>query len=162
MSRAFCHPRQPDWTYFDPDNDIRVFRMCKSFIQKIYGNNNLDRPTSRFEKCGGWSDPDPVMEAIYDDDGTFSGEFEMETEEQRTIFPNFEYASARGFFLDFPNAKDGLQFMPEFHVMMVDDTDENGDEIHEDSSEFVCYKNAIALANMLPVVLAATAINFLV
>ena len=44
--------------------------------------------------------------------------------------------------------------MDGFHIMAVDDKDADG-------NPNVCYKSAISLANMLPVVLAAVALNFL-
>lgn len=44
--------------------------------------------------------------------------------------------------------------MQGFQIMAVDDWDEDG-------NENVCYRSAMYLTNVLPIVLAATALNFL-
>ena len=64
-----CHPDQPKWTYYDPANDIKVIRICKSVLARYYNDHkgtdpskmNLDKRTDKFEQCGAWNDPDPVL-----------------------------------------------------------------------------------------------------
>ena len=69
------------------------------------------------------------------------------------IFPSGEYSNASQFYAgDFDPAK--LPFLWDHKIMAVDDHDEQG-------NPNVCYKSAMYLANVLPIVLAATALNFL-
>ena len=43
-----CHFMQPAVT----DNEKKEIRICKSYAQKIYGNEDLEKPTTKFDSCG--------------------------------------------------------------------------------------------------------------
>ena len=88
LSCLVCHPEQPNWTYYDAKKDIKIVRICKSLLAKFYNNRDLsswktsdyaelklDEPTMKYSQCGGWQEPDPVLEAQFDEDGKFNGVF---------------------------------------------------------------------------------------
>ena len=167
-----CHPQQPDYT----DTENKVVRVCDSLLLDFYSQRgwewfdreekefdyfyperNLDNPTVGFEECGAWNEPDPIVKANDGCDPTKG--YELDEPDPELIYPFNAFKNAKEFF----DPNDGfhqaqIPFMENFRIMMIKDKDENGNDI----PGVVCYKNAIALANMLPVVLAATAINFLV
>ena len=86
--------------------------------------------------------------------------FIQETDDPTIVFPNGVYANAEEFY----NGNDlkglgnwqqaEIPFMQGFQIMAVDDWDADG-------NENVCYRSAMYLTNVLPIVLAATALNFL-
>ena len=73
------------------------------------------------------------------------------------INPEFEYKNAEEFYAYYNLAK--IPFFEGFKIMVVDD-------FAEDGTPNVCYYGnataAVFLSNFLPVILAATALNFLV
>ena len=46
-----------------------MIRICKSVLARYYNDHkgtdpskmNLDKRTDKFEQCGAWNDPDPVL-----------------------------------------------------------------------------------------------------
>ena len=68
------------------------------------------------------------------------------------IFPGGIFANAKEFYSDFDQAK--IPFFEGFKIMAVDDLDDEG-------NPNVCYKSATTLTSVLPIVLAATLMNFL-
>ena len=147
-----CHPDQPKWTTFDEETGTKIVRVCKSLLREFYGNDDLSKPTNskEFKQCGAWNDPDAEVEAVEGSPGTF----EVDVKDPWIIWPAKEFANAEEFYNsgDFIQAK--IPFMDGFSIMAVDDLDADG-------NPNVCYKSAISLTNMLPVVLAAVTLNFL-
>ena len=48
-----CHFMQP--TVMTTTDEVKEIRLCKAFAKKIYGaetNEDLDKPTERFDTCG--------------------------------------------------------------------------------------------------------------
>ena len=114
----------------------------------------MDVPTKNFNTCGAWKTPDPILTATDGIDP--SNGFTIEYPEDYLIYPEGTFKNAEEFYADFDQAK--IPFFEGFKIMPVDD-------IAEDGTANVCYKGAAAavfLSNFLPVVLAATALNFLV
>ena len=58
-----------------------MIRICKSVLARYYNDHkgtdpskmNLNKKTDKFEQCGAWNDPDPVLQEILDDDGNYDG-----------------------------------------------------------------------------------------
>ena len=78
--------------------------------------------------------------------------YTVEVPDPYLIFPSGEFSNASQFYGDWDQSK--LPFLWNYKIMAVDDHDESG-------QPNVCYKSAMYLANVLPIVLAATALNFL-
>ena len=58
-----CDPRQPKYTTILQEKDEatgemvitkKVVRVCRSVIEGIYGQSDLDVPTTKFDSCGAW------------------------------------------------------------------------------------------------------------
>ena len=81
--------------------------------------------------------------------------FTIDYPEDFLIYPEGKFKNAEEFYADFDQAK--IPFFEGFKIMVVED-------IAEDGTANVCYKGAGAVffANFVSVVLAATALNFLV
>ena len=78
--------------------------------------------------------------------------YEIEDQDDWLVLPYGEYENASKFYGDWDQAK--LPFLWNYKIMAVDDHDSLG-------NDNVCYKSAVYLANVLPIVLTATAFNFL-
>ena len=140
-------------------------RICKSLLRKFYTNSNknesgkgtgdkdglLDKRTKAFQQCGAWKGPDDNLKIKSHDDPPKG--YEIEDVDDWLVFPEGEYENASKFYGDWDPAK--LPFLWEYKIMAVDDYDQvTGDKNW-------CYSSAVYLANVLPLVLAATALNFL-
>ena len=140
-----------------------MIRICKSLLREFYNQtekpdpskHDLEKPTQEYNQCGAWNDPDPILEAILDADGKFDGKFDVVTKKPKLIFPSGEFKNAEEFFADFDQAK--IPFFDTFTIMAVEDQNEDASYIEG----VECYSKSTALTNILPLVLAATALNFL-
>ena len=80
-----CHEDQPKWTYYDSEYNIKVVRVCKSVLARWYNDYDgvnpnemkLDEPTKKFQQCGAWKQPDPVLEEIPSPEGEYDGTFHV-------------------------------------------------------------------------------------
>ena len=154
LSCLACHPRQPDFT----DSKNKVVRICKSLLRQFYfntkypdGDGDLDGSTEAFDSCGAWFEPDPIL--IANDHSDPEKGYTMEIPDPILVFPGGSYANAKEFYADFDQAR--IPFFEDFAIMAVDDFDEEG-------NRNVCFAGATSLTSVLPVVLAATVINFLI
>ena len=77
----------------------------------------------------------------------------MEIPDPVLVFPFGAFANAKEFYADFDQAR--IPFFEDFAIMAVDEFDEEG-------NRNVCYIGATSLTSVLPVVLAATVLNFLI
>ena len=94
-----CHPEQPKFV----DTEQKIIRVCESLLRTYYGNEDLNKPTDKYEECGAWNDPDPVLTLINEADP--SEGYEMDSEDPILIFPKTAYANAEEFFDDFEPAE---------------------------------------------------------
>ena len=138
-----------------------MIRVCKSVLARYYNNYegtdpskmNLNKPTDKFEQCGAWNDPDPVLQEILDENGNYDGRFHVVKPDPWLVFPKGSFKNAEEFYGGFLQAE--IPFMYGFSIMAVDNFDEDG-------NKNVCYGYADSLTSVLPVVLAATVLNFLI
>ena len=155
-----CHEDQPKWTYYDPEYGVKVVRVCKSVLARFYNDYDgtdpekakLDEPTSKFEQCGAWKQPDAVLEESLSPEGEYDGTFHVIYKDPYIVFPEGTYKNADEFYQDFDQAQ--LPFLWDFRIMAVDDFDAEG-------NRNVCFKGAESLAAAVPVALAAVVLNFL-
>ena len=48
-----CHFRQPYVMTKDPEDDSKgTIRLCKTFARNLYGNEDLEAPTEKYDSCG--------------------------------------------------------------------------------------------------------------
>ena len=96
-------------------------------------------------------DPDPIL--IANDHNDPRKGYTMEIPDPVLVFPGGYFPDAKEFYADFDQAR--IPFFEDFNIMAVDDYDADG-------NKNVCYQAATSLTSVLPVVLAATVMNFLV
>ena len=154
-----CHEDQPKWTYYDPDYRVKVVRICKTVLSNWYNDydgddpdRKLNEPTMKFSQCGGWKQPDPVLNESLSPLGEYDGTFQVQSFDPYIVFPNGAYKNAEEFFDDFDQAE--IPFFWDFKIMAVDDFDADG-------NRNVCFKAATALTSLLPIALASAVLNFL-
>ena len=143
-----CDPKQPDYV----DATQKIIRICESRLKQYYGAD-LDGVTEAYEDCGGWDDPDPILFATDLKDPTNG--FEVLYPDPELVYPKGSYANGKEFYKEWEQAE--IPFFEGFMIMSVPDEDADGNR-----NSNVCYRSAVFLSNFLPVVLAATALNFLV
>ena len=143
-----CNPEQPKFTYTSPDGSVKIVRICESLLREFYGNENIDEPTSKFEKCGAWSSPDTTLDPVSLEDPTAG--FLLNSPSPELIFPKSQFKNAEEFYNNFSQAS--IPFMTDYVIQMVPDKDEDG-------NPNVCYLNATMLAASY--LLLASAISML-
>ena len=85
---------------------------------------NLNKPTDKFEQCGAWNDPDPVLQEIIEDDGSYDGRFHVVKPDPWLVFPYGAFKNAEEFYGGWDQAE--IPFMYGFSIMAVDNYDEEG------------------------------------
>ena len=87
-------------------------RICESVLRDIYGQEDLDKPTSAYEQCGAWSSPDEIIMPVDPDDWTKG--YTIEQDDPVLIYPEKAYANAEEFFANFPQMS--IPFMGDFAI----------------------------------------------
>lgn len=142
---AVCHEDQPKFT----DTSRKIIRVCRSLIESIYGQKDLDKPTSSYQKCGGWSSPRTIYKPTKEN-GSWEDGYTVTTEDSVLINPKSTYPNAETFFSNF--AQMSIPFMSDYKIQVVDDIDE------ETGVENVCLKAGASSDHVMSLVAASLAL----
>ena len=96
-----CSPEQPKYTY--TKKDVKIIRICESLLREFYGNGEdvdaMTRPTSAFQQCGAWSDPDTTLVPLSSTDVLLG--YKLDKPDPSLIFPESAFATAENFYNEF-------------------------------------------------------------
>ena len=129
-----CDPKQPKYTSIEQEEDPvtgemkvtkKIVRVCRSVIEGIYGQADLDTPTTKFDECGAWEGQDTVITPIDEPpegwDPSQNGwapdwkkGYILSTPDDKLIYPGKSYGNAYEFFSGFGQVS--IPFMDGFEI----------------------------------------------